>query len=141
LARYRAKHGRGSAEDFTTAEEAYQKAIDVEPDNQEAQIAMGHFLRAWAAFQRDSGNDRDALATRQRGLALVNQVLVLRPTWPDALVLRASLTLQQAQGLPAGTERSQQAASAVQDLARALAINPALSGVWQRQAAVARQIA
>jgi serine/threonine-protein kinase len=140
-ARFRARQGRGNAGDFAEAAQALQKAIDLEPDNQDARIALGHFCRAWAAFQRDTGDDTGSLASLTRGLALANQVLTQRSAWPYALVLRASLLLAQAQSSPSAAERRTLAASAGQDFTRALALHPALRKVWGSQAALAQQIA
>ena len=140
-ARLLAKQGQAKPEDFADAEQAFHKAVELDGGNPDIQIAFGQFYRAWAAFQRDIGDDRGAVMSLQRGLDLVDQVLARRPTSPDALVLRASLMLARAQGLAAGVERRKQAAAASQDFTLALAINPLLAKVWQRQAARAEQFA
>lgn len=100
---------------------------------------FGQFCRAWAAFQRETRTSpRDVL---QRGLSLVQPVLDHRPTWPDALVLRASLTLALAQDGQDAAEARQQAESARKDFADALSANHMLSKVWASQAALAQQLA
>src|SRR5262249_1878217 len=88
-ARLQARQGNGKAESFAAAADAFQKTIELAPEDQDIRIAFGQFCRAWAAFQRETRTSpRDVL---QRGLSLVQPVLDRRPTWPDALVLRASL--------------------------------------------------
>ncbi|HEX7837692.1 MAG TPA: protein kinase [Kofleriaceae bacterium] len=139
LARLRARQGKGTEVDFVEAVQAYQKAIELAPENQEVPVAFGQFCRAWAGFRRDTGGDPSPVV--QRGLALASQVLARRPTWPDALVLRASLLLLEAQGLAGAADRRSRAARAEQDFTRALAGNPALDPAVRSQAQLAQQIA
>jgi eukaryotic-like serine/threonine-protein kinase len=138
-ARFRALQRQGRSEDFEEAAQAFQKAIDLSPEKQEYQIAFGHFCRAWASFQGETGKDPDA--SLKRGIELANQVLGRRPTWPDARVLRASLLLLLAQRSTRAEERRDQGARAAEDFAKALAVNPVLEKVWRSQVAFAQQIA
>jgi serine/threonine-protein kinase len=138
-ARFQTRQGNGKAESFAAAADAFQKAIDAAPENQDIRIAFGDFCRAWAAFQSQiRTNPKDVL---QRGLSLVQPVLDRRPTWPDALVLRASLTLALAQDGQDAAETRQQAESARNDLADALSANHMLSKLWASQASRAQQLA
>jgi serine/threonine-protein kinase len=139
IARSRVRQAGANARDFEAAAQAFHKAIDLAPENQDYPIAFGQLYRNWAVFQRDSGSDPGSSLTR--GLALANQVLAHHPTWPDALVLRASMVLLRANGLAKGVERHDLATSAGQDFATALALHPALAKVWGSQAVLAQQIA
>jgi eukaryotic-like serine/threonine-protein kinase len=141
VARLRARRGQGGAEDFAAAVQAFQQAIDLAPEDQDAALAFGQLCRAWAAVQQDLGQDPGP--SLQRGLALANQVLAARPTWPDARVLRASLYVLQAERAPDATARRAQATQATDDFASALAVNPGLglAEPWKRQVAQARQLA
>jgi hypothetical protein len=137
-ARFEARQGNGKAESFAVAADAFQKTIELAPENQDIRIAFGDFCRAWAAFQRETRTSpREVL---QCGLSLVQSVLDRRPTWPDALVLRASLTLALAQDAQ-DPEKHKQAESARNDFADALSANHMLSKVWASQAALAQQLA
>ncbi|HEY0476136.1 MAG TPA: protein kinase [Kofleriaceae bacterium] len=138
-ARLHARLGHGKADEFTAAAEAFGKAIALDPENQDTQIAFGQFYRAWAVVQRDMGGQPGPLLTQ--GLALAAQVLDRRPSWPDALVLRASLTLVQAEILPEAAQRRERATRAGEDFARARAINPALGHAWAGHAARAERLA
>ena len=134
-ARFQARRGKATAEDFTAAEQSFQKALDLDPDNPDTRLAFGQFFRAWAAVQRDTGQAPGPSLTR--GLALANDVLSRHPAWPDALVLRASLTLLQAQSSASAADRRSLAERAAQDFTRALALHPALGKTWEGQAAQA----
>lgn len=138
-ARLAAQQGRGRAGDFDAAARAYRKAIELAPDSAAYRIAFGHFHRPWARFLRDTGADPGP--TLDEGLKLAEQVLDIRHAWPDALVLRASLTLAKAQRTAEPAEQRRLAERARQDFADALKTNRALDRVWAGQAALAQQIA
>src|SRR6185436_10891799 len=74
LARRNARQGRGAPADFATAAHAFEQAIELAPDNDEVRIAFGQFCRAWAAFQRATGDDPRPVL--ERSLALAERVLV-----------------------------------------------------------------
>jgi serine/threonine-protein kinase len=137
-ARLRARQGHGKAGDFEQAGRAFQQAIDVAPQNQDYQLALGNFCRMWAEFQRDMATDSGP--TTLRGLALVDQVLALRPDWPDARALRASLRLFQAKASPRSAKQREQASLAAADLSGALTANPALESAWRAQLKLAKQL-
>jgi hypothetical protein len=72
---------------------------------------------------------------------LANQLLVHHPSWPDALILRASLALVQAQRAADVADRHTRAEIAGQDFTDASRKNPALDKVWHNQAALAQKLA
>ena len=138
MARYRAKKGRGLPEDFEAAAREYQKAQELAPEDQDTRIAVGHFERSRAEAERAAGRDPGpALA---RALARVAEVLSARPSWPDALVLRGSLWLFEAEGGAASAGR-EAAGKALLDFNAALAANPSLAGRWKDRAAAAQRLA
>jgi serine/threonine-protein kinase len=139
LARRQVRRGPSKADGFDEAAQAFQRAIDLAPENLDYQLAFGQFCRAWAALQQEMG--RDSEPALQRGLALANQVLAKRPTWPDARILRASLLVVQAQRAADTAERRQRGRQAADDFAGALAVHPGLEKPWRRQIAQAQQLA
>jgi serine/threonine-protein kinase len=138
-ARYLDGRKQARAEDFESAAEELQKAIDLDPDNQDAQIDLGHFCRVWASWQATSG--RDPLPPLQRGLALVNKVLETRPAWADARVLRGSLLLAEAQAAREPEARRGLGGRAAEDFKTGLAANPNLEPVWRSPATLAERLA
>ncbi len=138
-ARLQARHDQGGPEDFAEAARAFQTSIDLAPEDLDHQLAFGEFCRAWATGQQDLG--REPGPALERGLALANQVLAARPTWPEARILRASLLVLQAQRSPDAAQQREQAARAAEDFTWALAVNPALENVWKSQAALAQRLA
>lgn len=137
-ARYLDSRRQARSGDFESAAEEFQKAIDLDPDDQDARLAFGHFCRVWAAWQAASG--RDPLPQSRRGLALVNQVLEARPDWAEARVLRASLLLAQAQATREQEEQRALGGRAAEDFKSALATNPNLEHAWRSQATRAEQL-
>jgi hypothetical protein len=135
-ARLQALPSSGKAE-FKEAEQAFQKAIDLEPEQVDARIALGQFYRAWAALQQGAGHD--PLPVLDLGLARAGEVLARRRDLPDALVLRASLTLLKAQ-ISTGADRAKLATSARDDFARAVATNHALGKAWDGDVALAQRM-
>jgi serine/threonine-protein kinase len=138
-ARLAARAGLGKAGEFRQVAQAFEQAIALGPDNEDHAILFGQFCRAWAMFERDTSGDPEPALTR--GLALVNQVLVRHPSWPDALVLRASLTLVQARRTGDVADRRAQAEHARQDFDAALTANRSLNNVWAREAELSKRLA
>jgi serine/threonine-protein kinase len=126
-------------EDFESAAEELQKAVDLAPDNQDARLAFGHFCRVRASWEAASG--RDPRPQSQRGLALANQVLEARPAWAEARVLRGSLLLGQAQASREPEERRALGARAAEDFKSAFATNANLEHVWRSRAMLGERLA
>jgi serine/threonine-protein kinase len=138
-ARYRArKRGGGRAEDFEVAAAAYQKAIDLSPEELPYRLAFGHFCGAWAAWRKEAGLDPGPAL--ERGLSLANRALAARPAWPDARVLRASLLLLEAEMSSGAAGARGSAARAVADFGAALAANANLARRWKGRAALAQRL-
>ncbi len=139
LARFQAARRQGKAEDFEAAAEAFRKAIVAAPGNPDAQVEFGHFCRAWASWAAESGED--ASGPLREGLSMADGLLALRPGWPDARALRASLLLLEAEGEARPENRRALAASAAADFDAALAENPNLEKAWEGAAGRARVLA
>ena len=138
-ARLAARDGGGKAADFERAAHAFEQALALSPDSQDAALVFGRFCRAWSAFLRDAGADPEpALA---RGIALADQVLTRHDGVPDALALRASLFLIRAQHVRDQAERRALAERARQDFTRALSANAAFARPWATQVALALRLA
>jgi eukaryotic-like serine/threonine-protein kinase len=138
-ARLAARQGRGKTGEFQQVARAFEQAFKLDPDNDDSAIVFGAFCRAWAMFERDHGGDPGPALTR--GLELANQVLVHHRSSPDALILRASLTLVQAQRARDADDRRAQAERARQDFDAAITANRSLNNVWADEAALAKQLA
>jgi eukaryotic-like serine/threonine-protein kinase len=139
VARLHARQGHGKVDDFEAVAQAFQQAIDRMPEDPDYRIAFGQFCRAWAEFQLGAGTD--PAPALERGLKLADALLGTRPSWPDALVLRASLLLLRAQRAASPAERREQGVTAAEDLSKALSTNRMLENHWNSQLAQARAIA
>ncbi len=137
-ASFEARQRRGNAEDFAAAADAFQQAIELAPETWDYQLLFAQVCHDWAVVQQRAG--ADPVASLVRGLQLVQGVLTMRPRWPDALVVRGSLLLVQAQSSASPGKRRDLASQAATDFAAALATHPALGNVWSTQAAAARQL-
>jgi eukaryotic-like serine/threonine-protein kinase len=130
-ARWLARQHQARAGDFEEAARSFEKALELRPQRLDYRVAFGHFCREWALWQKESGLDPSP--TLKRGLALADEVLAARPSWADALLLRATL-LQEVElpGLtPEQRTASRQSAREAADLA--LALNAHLASWWKRQ--------
>jgi len=115
---------KGTAQDAEEAVRAFEKALELSPEQQAFRIGFGHFLRRQAARGQPPS---PALA---RGLELAGQVLAARPYWPEARLLRGSLLTLEAEAL-GNSEASRKARSqALDDLTSALSANANLSREW-----------
>lgn len=101
LAQALARERRDPLAAFDSAERAYRQALALAPAHQDGRVAYGHYWRARAEWERAAG--RDPGPSLARGLAEADALLAARPTWPDARVLRASLSLLQADVDSAGS--------------------------------------
>ncbi|NMO21072.1 serine/threonine protein kinase [Pyxidicoccus fallax] len=106
---------------FEEAARAFEKTLQQEPGQQEAQLAFGQFCRERALWMRASG--QDPRPWLEQGLEVADALLVARPGWADALLLRASLL---------STETRPPLEQARKDLDAALARNPHLKRVATR---------
>ncbi|MFY2561231.1 protein kinase domain-containing protein [Corallococcus terminator] len=119
-ARWLARQRPGQAEaEFQQAARALEKALLLAPQPQDIRLALGHLCGEWARWRQKTG--QDATSPLERGLALADSLLTSRPTWPEALLLRASLRV------------NTDAARSRKDLEAALAANPHLTHGWKRQ--------
>jgi serine/threonine-protein kinase len=122
-ARWLARHRPGQAgAEFEEAASAFEKALRLAPQPQDASLAFGHLCGEWARWRKETG--QDASAPLERGLTLADSLLAARPAWPEALLLRASLLAEK------------DAARARKDLDAALAANPHLAHEWKRRSSL-----
>ncbi|WP_338279241.1 hypothetical protein [Corallococcus caeni] len=121
-ARHSARTNPEKAEtEFSEAEKHYAEALKAEPSSQEARLEAGHLFREWAAERKAAKQDPEPLLSR--GLALADALLVERPKWPEALLLRAALLRTKDPG----------SARAREDRDAALKANANLAPGWRRQ--------
>ncbi|MFY0527984.1 protein kinase domain-containing protein [Archangium gephyra] len=108
----------GRPQDSEEAAQAFQKGLELAPERQEFRIGFGHFLHRQAT--RSMQGKQDPGPSLQRGLELAQQLLAVRPGWPDARLLRGSLLAleQESRG------------QAREDLSSALSANPAFQREW-----------
>jgi serine/threonine-protein kinase len=128
-ARWLARQRRSEAEaQMQEAARAFEKALQVAPQHQDHRLAFGFFCGEWSRWRATAG--LDPTPPLERGLAVANGLLAARPSWAEALLLRASLLVDR------DADRSRK------DREAALASNPHLAHWWQsrfsRSAAAAR---
>ncbi len=138
-ARLAVRQARGNASELGQAAQAFEHAVNLAPDNQDLAILFGRFCRAWAMVERSAGRDPEPAVAC--GLAQANRVLDRRRGFPDALLLRASLTLVRAQQARDAGERHAQAERARVDFDAALTAHHAVKNVWAGEAALAQTLA
>ncbi|MDI1448501.1 serine/threonine-protein kinase [Polyangium sp. 6x1] len=124
---------------FEAAREEYQRAVELSPDEQDYRLAFGRFCLAWARVQKDASRDPDPAL--RCGLDQVKQVLDARPSFLDAVALRADLLLAQAEAADGRGARGELAEKALADFTRALAGNPNLEHAFRGRATLAQRLA
>ncbi|OJT18175.1 serine/threonine protein kinase [Archangium sp. Cb G35] len=119
----------GRPQDSEEALQAFQKGLELAPERQEFRIGFGHFLRRSATRSMQAGQDPGP--SLQQGLALAQQLLAVRPGWPDARLLRGSLLALQASlpSAPSGL-RQKWRGQARENLSSALSTNPGFQREW-----------
>jgi serine/threonine-protein kinase len=138
-ARWRSRTGQGSEQDFNAAASSFARALEVAPEDAAARVEYAAFCLTSA-----SGPDeklQDPTPALERGLDLTEQALKMRPSWPDALVLRGGLRLARARRAARGEQQRTLAGGAADDLRRALAANPNLRSRWRASANDAARLA
>lgn len=100
-AQWKARWARAGEADFTAAREAFDHALAAEPTSQEAQLSLGQLWRAQAEWERAQG--RDARSAVAQGLARAEALLQARPGWAEALALKATLRVLEAEAGPRET--------------------------------------
>ena len=103
---------------FEQAAQSYERALQLAPLRQDARAAFGHFCREWGLWFQETG--QEAASPLKRGLAVAEELLAARPSWTEALLLRASLL------------RAMEAPEASLP-ERALAANPHWAHWWKRR--------
>jgi len=91
VARLHLQKHHGQADEFGAAARSLERAIELAPDNRDYQVALAALFNVWASFQGQTGADPRPLL--KRGRDLIDRILVLRPSWSDALEVRAALDL------------------------------------------------
>ncbi|HEX5749734.1 MAG TPA: protein kinase [Archangium sp.] len=108
----------GRPQDSEEALQAFQKGLELAPERQDFRIGLGHFLRRWSTHVMRAGQDPGP--SLQRGLELAQQLLAVRPGWPDARLLRGSLLAL----------KQEWRGRAREDLSLALSANPGFQREW-----------
>ncbi|WP_342377602.1 protein kinase [Myxococcus stipitatus] len=115
-------------EDFTEAEQAFLRAVELEPSQPEHLVALGRFCL-------ERGLAPGGRPVLERGLSHVDKALSLRAEWPRARALRAGLALAlaaSASASEAGRGESEPERQARALLSRALDDNRHLLKEWGR---------
>ncbi|MCY0997909.1 protein kinase [Myxococcus sp. MISCRS1] len=116
---------------FDEAARAFEKALQLKPGRQDHQVAFGQFCRSRALWAEALGQAPGPWLAR--GLGVADTLLIARPEWAEALLLRASLLRVEESRLTAPGE--QRAGGGMREAAdAALARNPHLGHLWARQA-------
>ena len=128
IAKWRALHGRGERKHFEAAREAFTKALEIAPDNQEILLGLSRLYRDRAEWERGVG--QDAGPSLALGQATLGRVLKARPRWGEALALQGGLCLEEAEILAPGA-RALKAREAGQAFTVAFTLNRNLLRDWK----------
>ncbi|NVJ09653.1 protein kinase [Myxococcus sp. AM001] len=120
---------KGDPESLTQVEHAFQQALTLEPNQPEHRLSFARFCLSWGL--RAGASDSTRL---ERGLALTDEVLATRSSWPRARAVQAGVLLALSESSASG--RSQQEAR--EQLSRALGDNPHLTQAWSPWLVVAK---
>ena len=136
-AQWQALHGRADRREFEAAQVAFDKALEYAPGAQEALLASARSYRDYAQWERHKG--LDASPRLVRGRAVLARILERRPRWGEALALRGSLALEEAEAAP-GSARPPLVREAVAAFAEAFRLNGNLIGFWRAEAERAQRL-
>ena len=128
IAKWRALHGRGERKHFEAAREAFTKALEIAPDNQEILLGLSRLYRDRAEWERGVG--QDAGPSLALGQSTLGRVLKARPRWGEALALQGGLCLEEAEILAPGA-RALKAREAGQAFTEAFTLNRNLLRDWK----------
>jgi predicted Ser/Thr protein kinase len=118
-------------QDSEDAVRAFQKGLELAPEQQEFRLGFGHFLRRWATHVKKQQQDPGPFL--ERGLELARPLVAVRPGWPDARLLRGSLLALQGERSSATHEQRQAwRKQAREDFTTALSANPGFQREWAR---------
>jgi serine/threonine-protein kinase len=123
-ARARARQGREVDGDFEKADQTHHAVMEIST-RPETRLMRAWNLLEWADWRQRT--ERDARPLLDQGVALLDQVLLSRPSWAEARALHASLRLLR-------SESPQESARARKDLEDALKDNPNLRFEWEKRA-------
>ncbi|WP_243295951.1 serine/threonine-protein kinase [Geothrix mesophila] len=93
--RWKVTRASATEADFAAAREAFNRALAVDPASQESRLALGQLWRDQAAWERG----RDAGPALAQGKAQAEALLKVRPGWAEALALRGTLQVIDAETL------------------------------------------
>ncbi len=137
-ARLKAHRGLASPEDFEAADQALARALQAQPESQEALLARAALTLDWALWEQTRA--QDPARRLAQGKALLDQLARLHPGMGEAQALRGALKLAEAQsGGPA--ERATRAREAHQGFQEAFTRNRYLEPPWRAADQQARALA
>ncbi|REG33293.1 serine/threonine protein kinase [Archangium gephyra] len=120
----KARGQEAQEKDFQLARDVFRTALEAEPENQEVRRALCHLDWEWASRAREPGQLQD------EGLALAEKLVLERPEWHDARVLRAFFLLAAKDA--ASPEQQRRSLQAWEELTHTLKKNPYLQRKWER---------
>ncbi|WP_257308837.1 serine/threonine-protein kinase [Geothrix fuzhouensis] len=136
-AAWQTQQRRADRKAFDLAAEAFQRALEVTPDSHPTLLAMARLYQTRAAWELASGADPGS--SLAEGRSVLERVLKARPQWGEALALRGSLLLEEAESLPP-SESGPKARAALKDLSEAFALNKNLVRAWKPWAERAQRL-
>ncbi|WP_152622321.1 serine/threonine-protein kinase [Archangium violaceum] len=123
-----ARRGLAPDADFQRARDVLRAAIDTDPENQELRRALGHLDWEWASWKQ--GRSQEASQLLAEGLAVAEKLLLERPEWQEARVLRAFFVLAEKDS--DSPEQQRRALRAWEELNQTLEKNSSLQRKWER---------
>jgi len=131
----KARRGKAQDKDFQLARDVLHKALETDPEHQELRRALGHLYWEWASWKQERREDASQFLAE--GLALAGKLVLERPEWQDAQVLRAFFVLAAKDS--ASPEQQRLALQAWEKLHQTLEKNPYLQRKWERHLLNMRQ--
>jgi serine/threonine-protein kinase len=117
---WKAAWSHATQADFTSARKAFDHALAEEPTSQQSMLALGQLLVAQSGWEQ--AQKQDARMALTEGLTKAEELLRARPQWAEALALRATLKVLEAEGSSQAFQ-SKKAQEASRDFAEALRWN------------------
>ena len=127
-ARWKAARHRAQREDFTRADECFRRALEVQGDSQELQLAQARLCLGQAQWERAARLDPGA--SLERGRSILSRILKSQPGCADAMAIQGGLLMEEAESLP-GPGASTKSEKAQQAFSTAFRLNRNLLAEWK----------
>lgn len=118
---------------------AFERAIELAPDELAHRVALARFYRWWASWYRTTG--RDIELSLERGLARLDEALAIWPGHAEAQALHADMLRLRAEQAEPGEQRDTWLQQARDELRAAITTNAHLAPRWEPELRRIEQLA